>query len=73
MALFNGFRVENHLQIEIKWVGIGKELVAMGTKCFTAVDVFSVKLLVYQVRMVCAANWPRQLCLYTRCNIGLSV
>ena len=38
MALFNVFRAENHLQIEIKLVGSGKELVAMGTKCFTGVD-----------------------------------
>ena len=44
MALFNVFRAENHLHIEIKWVGTGKELVTMGTKCFTAVDVFSVEL-----------------------------
>ena len=59
MALFNVFRAENHLHIEIKWVGTGKECVAMGTKCFIAIDVFSVELLAYQVSMVCAANWPR--------------
>ena len=59
MVLFDVFRVENHLHIEIKWVGTGKECVAMGTKCFIAVGVFSVELLAYQVSMVCAANWPR--------------
>ena len=30
MALFNVFWAENHLHIEIKWVGTGKEWVAMG-------------------------------------------
>ena len=50
---------ENHLHIEIKWVGTGKEWVAMGTQCFIAVGVFSVELLAYQVSMVCAANWRR--------------
>ena len=59
MALFNVYRAENHLHIEIKWVGTGKECIAMGTKCFIAVGVFSEELLVYQVSMVCAANWPR--------------
>ena len=59
MAVFNVFRAENHLHIEIKWVGTGKECIAMGTKCFIAVGVFSVELLVYQVSMVCNANWPR--------------
>ena len=59
MALFNFFRAENHLDIEIKWVGTGIEYVVMGTKCFIAVGVFSVELLAYQVPMVCAANWPR--------------
>ena len=44
MALFNVFRAENHLHIEIKWVGTGKECVAMGTKIFIAVGVFSVEL-----------------------------
>ena len=34
VALFNVFRGENHLNIEIKWVGTGKECVAIGTKCF---------------------------------------
>ena len=33
MALFNVFQAENHLHIEIKWVGTGKECIAMGTKC----------------------------------------
>ena len=53
------FRAKNHQLIEFKWVGTGKEWVAMGTKCFIAVGVFSVELLAYQVSMVCAANWPR--------------
>ena len=44
MALFNVFRAENHLHIEIKWEGTGKECIAMGTKCFIAVGVFSVSL-----------------------------
>ena len=56
MALFKDFRAENHLHIEIKWVGTGKESVAMGTKCFIAVDVFSVELLAYQISMVSTAN-----------------
>ena len=61
MALFNVFRAENHLYIEIKWVGTEKEWVAMGTKCFIAVGVFSVELLIYmyQVSMACTANWQR--------------
>ena len=59
MALFNVFPAENHLHIEIKMVGTGKERVAMGTKSFTTVGVFSVELLAYQVSRVCAANWPR--------------
>ena len=69
----NVFRDENHLHIEAKWVGTAKKWVAMGTKCFIAVGVLSIELLDYQVSMVCAANWPRQLYLYTWCNIGLSV
>ena len=56
MALFNVFRAENHLHVEIKWVGTGKECVAMGTKCFEAVGVFSVELLAYQISMVTSAN-----------------
>ena len=59
MALFNVFRAENHLHIEIKWVGIGKELVAMGTKCVIADGVFPVELIAYEVSIVCIANWPR--------------
>ena len=61
MTLFNVFRAENHLHIEIKSVGTGQEWVAMGTKCFIEVGVFSLELLAYQVSMVCAANWPRWL------------
>ena len=53
------YRAENHLHIEFKWVGTGKEWVAMGTKCFIAVGVFSVELLAYQISMVSTANWPR--------------
>ena len=37
---------------EIKWVGTEIEQVAVGTKCFIAVGVFSVELLAYQVLMV---------------------
>ena len=59
MALFNVFQAENHLHIEIKLVGTGKERVVMGTKCFIEVGVFSLELLAYQVSMVCTANWPR--------------
>ena len=59
MALFNVFRAENHLHIEIKWMRTGKECVAIGKKCLKAVDVFYVELLAYQVSMVFAANWPR--------------
>ena len=56
MALFNVFRAENHLHVEIKWVGTGKECVAMGTICLIAVGVFSVELLAYQMSMVSTAN-----------------
>ena len=35
--------------------------------------VFPVELLDYQVSMVCAVNWPRELYLYTQYNIRLSV
>ena len=73
MALYNVFRAENHLHIEIKWVGTGKEGVSMATKSFVAVGVFSAELLACEVSMICTANWPRYLYLYTGCNIGLSV
>ena len=46
-------------------MGTGNEWVAMGTELFTAVGVFPVELLAYQVSMDSAANWPRQLNLYT--------
>ena len=59
VALFNIFRAENHLPIEIKWVGTGKECVPMGTKCFMTVGVFCGELLAYQVSTVCTANFPR--------------
>ena len=42
-----------------KWVGTGKDWVAMETKFSIAVQVFSVELLAYQVSMVCDANWRR--------------
>ena len=45
----------------------------MEMEFFIAVGVFSVELLAYQVSMVCAANWPRYLDLYTLYKIGLSV
>jgi len=41
-------RAENHLHIEIKWVGTGKEWVAMATKCFIALGVFYIELLAYK-------------------------
>ena len=37
----------------------------METEFFIAVGVFPIELLAYQVLMVCAANWPRYLDLYT--------
>ena len=37
----------------------------MGTELFIATGVFPVALLAYQVSVVCAANWPRELYLYT--------
>ena len=57
MASYKVFRAENHLHIEIKWVGTGKEIVAMATKWFIALGVFSIELLACQVSMSCAANW----------------
>ena len=45
----------------------------MGTEFFLSIGVFPVELLDYQVSMVCAANWPKLLYLYTQYNIGLSV
>ena len=71
--LYNIFRAANRLHIKIKRVGTGKEWVAMGTKCVIAVGVFSVELLACQVSMICAANWPIYLYLYTLCNIRLGV
>ena len=59
MVLFNVCQAENHIHTEIKWVGTGKELVAMETKFLIALGVFSVELLAYKVSMVCAENWPR--------------
>ena len=40
VAWFNVFRAGNYLVFEIKWVGTGKELVAMVTNFFIAVGVF---------------------------------
>ena len=43
----------------MKWVRTEKEWVAMETKCFIAVGVFSVELLLaYQVSMIYAVEWP---------------
>ena len=56
MASFNVFLAENYKHIEIKWVGTGKESVAMETEFFLVVGVLPVELLAYQVSMVCAAN-----------------
>ena len=53
--------------------GLEKSELPWQTKCFIALDVFSIELLACQVSMICAANWPRQLCLHKWCNIGLSV
>jgi len=58
VAPLNVFCAENHQQIEIKWVGTGKESVAMGTE-FVVIGVFPLELLAHQVSMVCDANWPR--------------
>ena len=49
VAFFNVFPAEDHLHIEIKWVGTEKEWVSMGKKCFIAVGMFSVELLAYQI------------------------
>ena len=73
LAWVSVFRAENHLHIEIKWVGTGKGWVAMATNCFIAFGVFSRELLACQVSMVCAANWPRYLYLHKWCNVGFSV
>ena len=59
VASYNVFQAENHLHIEVKWVGTEKEWVAMATKCFIAIGVFSVELLACQISIICAANWPR--------------
>ncbi len=59
MALFNIFQADNHEHIEGKWVGTGKELVAMGTEFLIAIVVFPVELSACQVSMFCTANWPR--------------
>ena len=56
MTLCNIFQAENHLHVEIKSVGTGKEWVAMGTNRFIEVGVFSLELLAYQVSMVRATN-----------------
>ena len=59
VVLLNVFWAENHLNIEIKLVGTGKEWVAMGTNFFTVGDVLPSELLAHQVSMVSVANWPR--------------
>ena len=48
-GLVNIFKAENHQHIEIKWVGTGTELVAMGTEFFIAIGVFPVELTACQV------------------------
>jgi len=53
---FNVFQAENDKHIEIKWVGTGKESVAMRTEFCMLVGVLPVELSAYQVSMVCAAN-----------------
>ena len=59
MASFNVFRAENHLHIEIKWVGTIKECIVMAKNIYIAVGVFSIELLACQVSMVYTENWPR--------------
>ena len=59
VASYKIFQAENHLHIEIKLVGTGKKSVAMATKCFIALGVFSIELLTCQVSVICAANGPR--------------
>ena len=54
---FQHFQAENHLHIEIKWVGTGKEWVAMETIFFIAKGVFRCRTI--SLPMVYAANWPR--------------
>jgi len=53
---FNVFQAENYKHIEIKWLGTGKESVAMRTEFYMLVRVLPVELSAYQVSMVCAAN-----------------
>ena len=64
VALFNVFRAENRLNIEIKWVETDKVVTCHRNKMFytrNPIGVFSVKLLAYHVSLVCAANWPSHL------------
>ena len=56
MTSFNVFQAENDKHIEIKWVGTGKESVAMRTEFCMLVGVLPVELSAYQVSMVSAAN-----------------
>ena len=58
MASYNVFPAEDNLQIEIKLVGTGRELVFMATECFVALGVFSIERLACQVSMICAVSWP---------------
>ena len=54
--------------------GDWKRMSCHGSRIFSVtIGVFPVELLAYQVSMVCAANWPRKLYLYTWYNIELSV
>ena len=57
--LLTFFQAENHWHSEIKWVGTGKEWVAIGTEFFMAIGFFTVELSACQVSMFCTANWPR--------------
>ena len=50
------FELKITANIEIKWVGTGKELVAMRTELFIVVGVFPVELSAYQISIVCAAD-----------------
>ena len=57
VAMLNILWAENHQHIEIKWVGTGKEWVAMGTELFTPLDVF-----LYQYDGGKHTSWKQLLC-----------
>ena len=56
----------------IGW-GLEKSELPWEQNFFVTIDVFPTELLACQTSMVCAANWPRYLYLYTQYNIGWSV